>query len=70
MTSMATIGRYVVDKEIGRGSMGVVYLAHDPRLDRKVAIKTYVPSPAMPQALSRESRERFLREARAAAALS
>jgi len=35
------IGRYEVEIEIGRGAMGVVYLAVDPRLERRVAIKTY-----------------------------
>ena len=34
------IGRFEVIKELGRGAQGVVYLARDPRLDRKVAIKT------------------------------
>lgn len=34
------IGRFEVIKELGRGAQGVVYLAHDPRLDRQVAIKT------------------------------
>jgi serine/threonine-protein kinase len=50
--------------------MGIVYLAHDPRLQRRVAVKTV----ALPQGLSRdeknEFRERFLREAQAAAGLS
>jgi serine/threonine protein kinase len=67
---VASIGRYEVESEIGRGAMGVVYLAHDPRLRRCVAVKTY----ALPQGLSpdeeNEFRERFLREAQAAAALS
>ena len=67
---MSKIGRYEVETEIGRGAMGVVYLAHDPRLRRRVAVKTY----ALPQGLSEEQeaefRERFLREAQAAAGLS
>jgi serine/threonine protein kinase len=67
---VSRIGRYEVETEIGRGAMGVVYLAHDPRLRRRVAVKTY----ALPQGLSEgqeaEFRERFLREAQAAAGLS
>ncbi|MDX2473988.1 MAG: protein kinase [Candidatus Krumholzibacteria bacterium] len=55
-----TIGPYVVSREIGRGGMGVVYLANDPRLDRQVAIKV------LPEHLAADpSRlERFEKEAR------
>ncbi len=35
----ATIGAYTIDRELGRGGMGVVYLGRDTRLDRPVAIK-------------------------------
>ena len=58
------IGPYRVVRQIGQGAMGVVYEAHDDRLDRSVAIKKVLPT-ADPQ-----NRERFLREARAAAAVS
>ena len=67
---MAKIGRYVIEAEIGRGAMGVVYLASDPRLQRQVAVKTY----SLPEGLDRERlkefQTRFLREAQAAASLS
>ncbi len=67
---MQQVGRYLVERELGRGSMGIVYLAHDPRVRRPVAIKTYL----LPQGLSdleqREYQERLLREAQAVGALS
>ncbi len=59
-------GQYTLEREIGRGGMGVVYLARDVNLDRPVAIKTLPPDLAS----DRTTRERFLREARTAAALS
>ncbi len=62
----ALTGRYAVERVLGRGGMGMVFLARDLALDRPVAIKLLAP------ALARETlfRDRFLREARAAARLS
>jgi len=67
---MATIGRYIIERELGRGAMGVVYLATDPHLGRKVAVKTYTLPDGVAADLAAEFHERFLREARAAASLS
>ena len=39
----ATLGPYAIRAELGQGGMGVVYTAHDPRLDRQVAIKVLPP---------------------------
>jgi serine/threonine-protein kinase len=62
----ALAGEYSLQRELGRGGMGIVYLARDVQLDRDVAIKV------LPSHLARTeaSRERFLREARTAAGLS
>jgi len=67
---MTRIGRYEVVSEIGRGAMGVVYLAQDPRLCRRVAVKTVSWPEGLPAGQQSEFRKRFLREAHAAAALS
>ncbi len=60
------IGPYFIDREIGRGGMGVVYLARDPRLNRDVAIK------ALPEYLAEDPGrlERFQSEAKALAQLN
>jgi predicted Ser/Thr protein kinase len=65
-----TIGRYEVEGEIGRGAMGVVHLAHDPRVRRRVAVKTFTLPHGLSEEQAREYRERFLREAQAAGRLS
>ena len=62
----ALAGEYSLERELGRGGMGVVYLAREVALDRLVAIKVLPESMSMRPDL----RERFLREARTAARLS
>lgn len=64
-----TLGRYRIDSEIGRGSMGAVYLGRDPQLGRPVAIKTMAPSRAFAREQTSEARERFFREAETAGRL-
>jgi serine/threonine-protein kinase len=62
----ALAGEYSLQRELGRGGMGIVYLARDVQLDRDVAIKVLPPTLADTGA----SRDRFVREARIAAGLS
>jgi serine/threonine-protein kinase len=66
ITPGATVGPYTIDRELGRGGMGVVYAGHDPRLDRAVAIKALPPEFSSDPVL----KNRFEREARSLAALS
>ena len=64
----ATVGRYRIEAELGHGAMGRVYLAHDPLLDRKVAIKTLRSDVA--DELVLEMKTRFVREAKSAGRLN
>ncbi len=63
------LGRYELDAEIGRGAMGLVYQAHDPKIDRVVAIKT-ISLFSQEIEDEKEFRERFFLEAKAAGRLS
>ncbi len=65
-TQLKRVGRFLIEREVGRGGLGVVFLAVDPRLGRKVAIKV----PHFSALFSDGLRRRFLREAEAAARLS
>ncbi len=60
------LGRYRMERVLGKGGMGAVYLAHDEQLDHRVALKV----PFIDQSSSPEVVDRFKREARSAAALS
>jgi len=66
MNTPSMLGPYPVERELGRGGMGVVYLARDPRLDRPVAIKV------LPEALALnpDNLARFEREAKLLAAVN
>lgn len=66
LVEQALSGGYELDREIGRGGMGIVYRARDKRLKRHVAIKLLPPE----LSFRREVRTRFLREAETAAQLN
>lgn len=61
-----TVGHYEVLEQLGAGGMGVVYLARDSRLNRKVALKLLPPE----LSATPEARQRFTREAQSASALN
>src|SRR2546421_8896203 len=64
------LGRYRVEKELGKGAMGVVYLGKDPKIGRVVAIKTMALSQQFEADELAEVKERFFREAETAGRLS
>jgi serine/threonine protein kinase len=61
---------YEIIKEIGRGGMGIVYLAHDKRLDRKVAVKTLQIDPNLEQEDTERVVQRFFKEGQSLAKLT
>ncbi|PPD56858.1 MAG: serine/threonine protein kinase [Methylotenera sp.] len=64
------LGRYQVEKELGKGAMGVVYLGRDPKISRVVAIKTMALSSGFDADELEEVKARFFREAETAGRLN
>jgi hypothetical protein len=69
METTHQLGRYEIVAELGRGAMGVVFRARDPKIDRTVAIKT-ISVPASSKHDIEHYRQRFFREAQAAGRMS
>ncbi|MFQ5544437.1 MAG: CHASE2 domain-containing protein [Acidiferrobacterales bacterium] len=65
-----TLGRYEVEKELGKGAMGTVYLGRDPKINRVVAIKTMALSDEFEEDELTKAKDRFFREAETAGRLS
>jgi eukaryotic-like serine/threonine-protein kinase len=64
------LGRYEVEKELGKGAMGAVYLGKDPKISRVVAIKTMALSQEFEEDELQDVKDRFFREAETAGRLS
>jgi serine/threonine-protein kinase len=64
------LGRYVIERRIGRGAMGAVYLGKDPRINRAVAIKAIPIEKEFEDEELKEARLRFYREAESAGRLA
>ncbi len=69
-TEKPMLGRYQVEKELGKGAMGVVYLGKDPKIGRLVAIKTMALSQEFEADELKDVKDRFFREAETAGRLS
>jgi serine/threonine-protein kinase len=67
---VARLGRYVLEREIGRGAMGTVYLGRDTAINRLVAIKAIPLASEFSEAELAEARSRFFREAETAGRLN
>lgn len=68
-SGLIQLGRYKIERELGKGAMGVVYLGRDPTIGRVVALKTMALSQEFEGEELAEVRERFFREAEAAGRL-
>lgn len=68
-TTGQTLGRYKIESKLGKGAMGMVFLAKDPRIGRLVALKTMALSQTFDGLELIDARERFFREAKAAGCL-
>jgi CHASE2 domain-containing sensor protein/tRNA A-37 threonylcarbamoyl transferase component Bud32 len=64
------LGRYEIERELGKGAMGAVYLGKDPKISRVVAIKTMALSQEFEEDELEEVKERFFREAETAGRLN
>jgi serine/threonine-protein kinase len=69
-TEKPMLGRYQVEKELGKGAMGVVYMGKDPKINRTVAIKTMALSQEFEPDELAGAKERFFREAETAGRLN
>ena len=66
---LSMLGRYQIDRELGKGAMGIVYLGRDPKIGRVVAIKTLALGQEFEGHALVDARERFFREAETAGRL-
>ncbi len=68
--TLLKLGRYEIVRELGKGAMGIVYLAKDPLIGRLVALKTIRPAVHADDDETKEFQQRFIREAQAAGILN